>query len=76
MDGGFADYTLLESRSMAKLPDSLSFQQAAPLMCAGVTIYTAIRRAEEFGLKPGGVRTGIVLRHAQWTNARISSLCE
>jgi D-arabinose 1-dehydrogenase-like Zn-dependent alcohol dehydrogenase len=54
-DGGFADYTIIESRSAAKLPDDMKFEQAAPLMCAGVTIYTAIKKAEQCGLPKGGV---------------------
>ena len=56
VDGGFAEYCLVDSRVTAKLPDSMSFEQAAPLMCAGLTIYSAIRKAESHGLKAGGVR--------------------
>lgn len=54
-DGGFAEYCLLDSRTSAKLPDEMSFEQAAPLMCAGVTIYAAIKKAVNCGLKDGGV---------------------
>ncbi|CAD6566930.1 MAG: hypothetical protein CYPHOPRED_001274 [Cyphobasidiales sp. Tagirdzhanova-0007] len=54
VDGGFAEYCLVDSRVTAKLPDSMSFEQAAPLMCAGLTIYSAIRKAESHGLKAGG----------------------
>ncbi|KAK9899837.1 alcohol dehydrogenase [Cystobasidium minutum MCA 4210] len=53
-DGGFAEYCLLDARTAAKLPDEMSFEQAAPLMCAGVTIYSAIKKAEACGLKEGG----------------------
>lgn len=53
-DGGFAEYCIIDSRTAAKLPDSLSFAQCAPLMCAGVTIYNSIKKAEACGLKPGG----------------------
>lgn len=49
-DGGFQEYTVVDSRQVARLPDSLSFVQAAPLMCAGITIYQALKRC---GLKPG-----------------------
>jgi D-arabinose 1-dehydrogenase-like Zn-dependent alcohol dehydrogenase len=55
LDGGFGEYCLIDARASAKLPNAMTFEQAAPLMCAGITIYKAIRRAEEFGLKPGGV---------------------
>lgn len=54
MDGGFADYCRIDTRSACHLPDSMSFEQAAPLMCAGVTIEGAIKRAQQHGLKPGG----------------------
>lgn len=36
-DGGFAEYLIAPDYTLAKLPDSLSFEQAAPLMCAGVS---------------------------------------
>ena len=55
INGGFAEYCIIDSRSAAKIPDGMSFEQAAPLMCAGVTIYQAIRKAEAHGLKAGGV---------------------
>jgi hypothetical protein len=35
-DGGFAEYMVTEAKCIVALPDSLSFEQAAPLMCAGV----------------------------------------
>jgi len=53
VDGGFAEYCIIDSRTSAKIPDSMSFEQAAPLMCAGVTIYQSIKKAEACGLKPG-----------------------
>lgn len=62
-DGGFAEYCLLDSRTSAKLPDEMSFEQAAPLMCAGVTIYSAIKKAAACGLKNGGV--SIHIRHCE-----------
>ena len=35
-DGGMAEYMVSDAESVVLLPDSLSFEQAAPLMCAGV----------------------------------------
>lgn len=55
LNGGFGDYCLVDARATASIPDKMSFVQAAPLMCAGITIYKAIRRAEQAGLQPGGV---------------------
>ncbi|KAJ9479019.1 putative Alcohol dehydrogenase 2 (putative) [Pseudozyma hubeiensis] len=41
-NGGFAEYMLADYRSCIPLPDALDFDSAAPLFCAGATIYTAI----------------------------------
>ena len=35
-DGGFAEYLCADPSTTVLLPDDLSFEQAAPLMCAGV----------------------------------------
>ncbi|KAL5589282.1 hypothetical protein FOVSG1_011149 [Fusarium oxysporum f. sp. vasinfectum] len=43
-DGGFAEYMLASQEALVHLPDSLSFEQAAPLMCAGATIWNAIQQ--------------------------------
>jgi D-arabinose 1-dehydrogenase-like Zn-dependent alcohol dehydrogenase len=42
-DGAFAEYAACDYRSVVRLPDSLSFDTAAPLACAGTTILTAIK---------------------------------
>lgn len=49
-DGSFAEYELVDGRECCKLPDNLSFQSAAPLACAGTTIWGGLVRA---GLKSG-----------------------
>jgi D-arabinose 1-dehydrogenase-like Zn-dependent alcohol dehydrogenase len=36
-DGGMAEYSVADPESTVLLPDDLSFEQAAPLMCAGVS---------------------------------------
>ncbi|KAF7556585.1 hypothetical protein G7Z17_g1355 [Cylindrodendrum hubeiense] len=41
-DGGFQEYCLVDSRQVAPLPEGLSATQAAPLMCAGLTIWAAL----------------------------------
>ncbi|CCG81730.1 Alcohol dehydrogenase [Taphrina deformans PYCC 5710] len=43
-DGGFAGYMKCDSRFCVKIPESLPFPQAAPLMCAGATIYGALKK--------------------------------
>lgn len=45
-DGAFAEYMLADYRSCVVLPDSLDFDSAAPLFCAGATIYTAIKQCD------------------------------
>lgn len=54
--GGFAEYCVVDARQCVLLPDSLSAIDAAPLMCAGVTIFQAIRRCNLVH----GQRLGIV----------------
>jgi D-arabinose 1-dehydrogenase-like Zn-dependent alcohol dehydrogenase len=41
-DGGFAEYMLSSDDAIMRIPEEVSFEQAAPLMCAGATIWTAI----------------------------------
>lgn len=45
-NGAFAEYCVLDIRSSVRLPNSLSFDTAAPLMCAGATIYQAITKCQ------------------------------
>ncbi|KAL3469558.1 chaperonin 10-like protein [Aspergillus californicus] len=42
-DGGFQEYCLVDSRQVAVLPDALPAMQAAPMMCAGVTMWAALK---------------------------------
>lgn len=35
-DGAFAEYLVADAATTVALPDSMSFEQAAPLLCAGV----------------------------------------
>jgi D-arabinose 1-dehydrogenase-like Zn-dependent alcohol dehydrogenase len=37
-DGGFADYIAADPETTVLLPESIPFDQAAPLMCAGATV--------------------------------------
>lgn len=50
VDGGYADVMIAEARGIASIPDELSSAEAAPLLCAGVTTYNALRNA---GLRAG-----------------------
>ena len=55
-DGGYAEYMLAEAPFALQLPDTLSDEQAAPLLCAGIIGYRSLRQAE---LRPGE-RLGLV----------------
>jgi alcohol dehydrogenase, propanol-preferring len=46
VDGGFAEYLVAPASHAARLPDNLTFAEAAPLLCAGLTVYKALRVAE------------------------------
>jgi propanol-preferring alcohol dehydrogenase len=50
-DGGYAERTLVDERYAYRLPPGLSDEQAAPLLCAGIIGYRALRRTD---LRPGG----------------------
>ena len=55
VDGGFAEYVLADESFAYVLPDRFDDEAAAPLLCAGIIGFRALRRAE---LPPGG-RLGI-----------------
>jgi propanol-preferring alcohol dehydrogenase len=50
VDGGYAEVMIAEARGIAAIPDELSSAEAAPLLCAGITTYNALRNA---GLRGG-----------------------
>ena len=51
-DGGYSDYVIVPHEAVALVPDGLSATEAAPLMCAGITTYNALRNS---GAHPGDV---------------------
>ncbi|HET7147037.1 MAG TPA: alcohol dehydrogenase [Candidatus Nitrosopolaris sp.] len=44
-DGGYADYVVAPTEAVAVIPNELSATEAAPLMCAGITTYNALRNS-------------------------------
>jgi propanol-preferring alcohol dehydrogenase len=50
VNGGFADYVLADPDYVGHLPDGLDFAPAAPVLCAGVTVYKGLKETE---VKPG-----------------------
>ncbi|MHB8526583.1 MAG: alcohol dehydrogenase [Candidatus Acidiferrales bacterium] len=49
-DGGYGEYMVAPAEALAAMPDGLDFAEAAPLMCAGITTFNALRHA---GALPG-----------------------
>jgi len=49
-DGGYAEYMSAPAAALALIPDELTAVEAAPLMCAGITTYNALRHS---GARPG-----------------------
>jgi alcohol dehydrogenase, propanol-preferring len=50
VDGGYAEFVKAPASHAAKIPNGLSSVDAAPLFCAGVTVYRALKYAK---IKPG-----------------------
>lgn len=46
VDGAFAEYLVADSRNGCRLPHSLDFVSAAPLACAGITVWRALLEAK------------------------------
>ena len=51
-DGGYAEFVFAPVEALARIPAQLAPQEAAPLMCAGITTFNALRRS---GARPGDV---------------------
>jgi D-arabinose 1-dehydrogenase-like Zn-dependent alcohol dehydrogenase len=51
-DGGYAEYMIASAGAIARVPEELSAVEAAPLMCAGLTTFNALRNS---GARPGDV---------------------
>jgi D-arabinose 1-dehydrogenase-like Zn-dependent alcohol dehydrogenase len=51
-DGGYEDFMIVPAAVLALIPDALTFAEAAPLMCAGVTTFNALRHS---GARAGDV---------------------
>lgn len=51
-DGGYGEYMIAPASAVARMPDELSPVEAAPLLCAGLTTFNALRNS---GARPGDV---------------------
>ncbi|PKA54098.1 putative cinnamyl alcohol dehydrogenase 2 [Apostasia shenzhenica] len=55
--GGFASAMIVDQKFVARIPAGLAPEQAAPLLCAGLTVYSPLKH---FGLTAGGLKGGIL----------------
>jgi D-arabinose 1-dehydrogenase-like Zn-dependent alcohol dehydrogenase len=51
-DGGYAEYVIAPQEALASIPDQVPAEEAGPFMCAGVTVFNALRHS---GARPGDV---------------------
>lgn len=51
-DGGYAEYMTAPQEAVANIPDELTSAEAAPLLCAGITVFNALRNS---GIRAGDV---------------------
>jgi alcohol dehydrogenase, propanol-preferring len=76
IDGGFADHAVADERFCLPLPDGYPDLQAAPLLCAGLIGYRALRMcgdAERLGLYGFGAAAHIICQVAAWQGRRVSA---
>jgi D-arabinose 1-dehydrogenase-like Zn-dependent alcohol dehydrogenase len=45
-DGGYAEFMVAPQDAVARIPEGLTFEDAAPLMCGGITAFNALRHAQ------------------------------
>jgi propanol-preferring alcohol dehydrogenase len=74
IDGGFAEYTVADARFCLPIPASYSNVQAAPLMCAGLIGYRALRMcgdASRVGFYGFGDSAHILAQVCRWQGRRV-----
>jgi alcohol dehydrogenase, propanol-preferring len=74
IDGGYAEYALADERYCFAIPTKFSDVEAAPLMCAGLIGYRALRlagEAERVGLYGFGAAAHILAQVAHYLGQRV-----
>jgi alcohol dehydrogenase, propanol-preferring len=77
IDGGFAEYCVADARFCFPIPQGYADLQAAPLLCAGLIGYRALRMAGEarrLGLYGFGAAAHIVIQLARWQGREVYAL--
>lgn len=75
-NGGFAEYTVADSRFCFALPEAYEDHQAAPLLCAGLIGYRAYRMAGDvnsIGLYGFGAAAHILIQVARFQQKKVSA---
>nr|QCD25588.1 cinnamyl alcohol dehydrogenase 8 [Asarum sieboldii] len=55
--GGYSDMVVVDQHFVVKVPDVIPLDRAAPLLCAGITVYSPLRH---YGLSEPGQHIGVV----------------
>ncbi len=74
VDGGMAEYAVADARFCFAIPDGFPDEQAAPLLCAGLIGYRALRMcgdSERLGLYGFGAAAHILAQVASWQGRRV-----
>ena len=74
LDGGYAEAAVADARFCFRIPESYPAQQAAPLLCAGLIGFRALRLAgdaERVGLYGFGASAHVIAQVARWQGRRV-----
>jgi len=74
IDGGMAEYAVADARYCFPIPASYASEQAAPLLCAGLIGYRALRmcgEARRVGLYGFGAAAHILAQICRWQERRV-----
>jgi propanol-preferring alcohol dehydrogenase len=74
LDGGYAEYAVADERFCLEVPDGYGDVEAAPLLCAGLIGYRALRLAgdaERLGLYGFGSSAHLIAQVARWQGRRV-----
>jgi alcohol dehydrogenase, propanol-preferring len=74
IDGGYAEFTLADARFCFTMPEGYSDTEAAPLLCAGLIGYRALRMAGDatrLGIYGFGAAAHIIAQVARWQGRRV-----
>jgi propanol-preferring alcohol dehydrogenase len=74
IDGGYAEYAVADARYCFALPDAYGDAEAAPLLCAGLIGYRALRMAgdaKRLGIYGFGAAAHIVAQVARWQGREV-----